>query len=65
MLFKKITTKIIIAQRISSVDSADLIIVMDGGKIDGMGTHEELLKDNDIYREIYYSQNNMGGDNNE
>ena len=59
------TTKIIIAQRISSVDSADLIIVMDGGKIDGMGTHEELLKDNDIYREIYYSQNNMGGDNNE
>ena len=59
------TTKIIIAQRISSVDSADLIIVMDGGKIDGMGTHEELLKDNDIYREIYYSQNNVGGDNNE
>ena len=50
------TTKIIIAQRISSVEDADLIIVMEDGKINGMGTSEELLKNNAIYREIYESQ---------
>lgn len=58
------TTKIIIAQRISSVQDADKIIVMDGGKIDGIGTHEELLESNDIYREVYQSQV-KGGDDNE
>ena len=57
-------TKIIIAQRISSVEQADMIIVMDGEKINGMGTHEELLRDNEIYREIYESQV-KGGDDNE
>lgn len=51
------TTKFIIAQRTSSVEDADVIIVMDGGTINGMGTHEELIRDNDIYREIYTSQN--------
>ena len=51
------TTKIIIAQRISSVEDADRIIVMENGKIDGIGSHEELLKNNGIYREIYTSQN--------
>ena len=51
------TTKIIIAQRVASVEDADKIIVMDNGKIDGFGTHEELLKNNDIYREVYQSQN--------
>ena len=50
------TTKIIIAQRISSVESADKIIVLDNGKIDGIGTHEELLKKNKIYKEVYLSQ---------
>lgn len=50
------TTKIIIAQRISSVEDADCIIVMDNGKINGCGTHEELLKGNAIYKEIYESQ---------
>lgn len=50
------TTKLIIAQRISSVEDADGIIVLDGGKIDGFGTHDELLKSNDIYKEVYYSQ---------
>ena len=50
------TTKIIIAQRISSVEDADRIIVMDGGKINGIGTHEELLKSNAIYAEVYHSQ---------
>ena len=50
------TTKIIIAQRISSVQDADMIIVMDDGKINGVGTHEELLKNNTIYSEIYTSQ---------
>lgn len=50
------TTKIIIAQRISSVQDADKIIILDNGKINGIGTHEELLKDNDIYKEVYNSQ---------
>jgi len=50
------TTKIIIAQRINSVQDADVIIVMDNGKINGIGTHEELLKNNEIYREVYDSQ---------
>ena len=49
-------TKIIIAQRISSVRHADQILVLDDGKIRGMGTHEELLRDNRIYQEIYESQ---------
>lgn len=56
------TTKIVIAQRISSVQEADRILVLDGGKIDGIGTHAELMKDNAIYREIYDSQNRNGGD---
>ena len=55
------TTKIIIAQRISSVQDADKIVVLDGGKINGIGTHEELMKSNEIYREVYFSQN-KGGD---
>lgn len=50
------TTKFIIAQRISSIQDADKIIVLDDGKINGVGTHEELLKSNEIYREVYYSQ---------
>lgn len=50
------TTKIIIAQRVSSVEDADMIIVMDDGKINGIGTSEELLKNNAIYREVYESQ---------
>lgn len=50
------TTKIIIAQRISSVQDADKIVVMDNGRIDAIGTHEELLKSNKIYREVYESQ---------
>lgn len=57
-------TKIIIAQRVSSVQDADRIIVMDGGRINAIGTHEALLKDNPIYREVYYSQNKVGGDGN-
>lgn len=59
------TTKIIIAQRTSSVMDADLICVLDRGKICGLGTHEELLKTNAIYQEVYYSQNRIGGDDNE
>lgn len=57
------TTKLIIAQRISSVQDADKIIVLDGGKVHGFGTHEELLSSNDIYREVYYSQQ-KGGEKN-
>ena len=54
------TTKIIIAQRTSSVEDADRIVVMDNGKIDAIGTSEELLKNNKIYQEVYYSQNKQG-----
>ena len=54
------TTKIIIAQRISSVENADVIIILDDGRIDGMGTHEELLESNAIYKEIYESQTKGG-----
>ena len=54
------TTKIIIAQRTSSVEDADRIIVMDGGHIDAIGTSEKLLKTNKIYQEVYYSQNKQG-----
>ena len=50
------TTKLIIAQRISSVQDADMIVVLDDGKISGVGTHEELMKTNQIYREVYQSQ---------
>ena len=50
------TTKLIIAQRISSVEHADKIIVLDDGKIDGVGTHKELLENNEIYKEVYFSQ---------
>ena len=57
-------TKIIIAQRISSVEHADMILVMNEGHIDGIGTHDELLRSNKIYREIYESQV-KGGDDNE
>ncbi len=56
------TTKIIIAQRISSVEHADRIIVMEDGAIDGFGTHEELLESNEIYRDIYESQTGGSGD---
>ena len=56
------TTKIVIAQRISSIEDADQIIVLDEGKIDAIGTHEELLKDNKIYQEVYYTQNKQGGE---
>ena len=56
------TTKIIIAQRISSVQNADRILVLDNGRIDGLGTHEELLATNKIYQEVYTSQTQGGGD---
>ena len=56
------TTKIILAQRISSVQDADRILVLDNGQINGLGTHEELLKNNAIYQEVYNSQTQGGGD---
>jgi len=56
------TTKLIIAQRVSSVMDADRIIIMEEGRVDGFGTHEELLKTNEIYREIYDTQTSGGGD---
>ena len=56
------TTKIIIAQRISSVQDADRILVMEDGKVNGFGTHEELLETNEIYSEVYESQTKNGGD---
>ena len=59
------TTKIIIAQRISSVQEADHIIVMDGGKIQAVGNHEELMKSSPIYKEVYDSQNKGGGQDEE
>ena len=55
-------TKIVIAQRISSIEDADQIIIMDNGQINAIGTHEELLKNNIIYQEVYYTQNRVGGD---
>lgn len=55
------TTKIVIAQRISSIEDADQIIVMDNGQINAIGNHESLLKSNEIYQEVYYSQNKKGG----
>ena len=54
-------TKIVIAQRISSIEEADQIIVLDNGTINGIGTHEHLLKSNEIYREVYQSQTQKGG----
>ena len=59
------TTKIIIAQRVASVQDADRIILMEGGRITAIGTHDELMKSNDVYREIYTSQNRAGGEKNE
>lgn len=50
------TTKIIIAQRVSSICQADLILVMDGGRVVAQGTHEELMKNSEIYREVYTAQ---------
>jgi ATP-binding cassette subfamily B protein len=58
------TTKIIIAQRIASVMDADMIIVMENGTINAVGTHEELLSSNAIYQEVYYSQNKANEENN-
>ena len=58
------TTKIIIAQRIASVEDADLILVMDNGKISAMGKHSELLQTSEIYREVY-EQQTKGGDGDE
>ena len=59
------TTKIIIAQRIASVQDADLIVVMENGRIDGLGTHKALLQSNQIYREVYESQTRGGADDGE
>ena len=56
------TTKIIIAQRVASVQDADRIILMNGGRISAIGTHEELLASNEVYRDLYKSQNRVGGD---
>ena len=56
------TTKIIIAQRVASVQDADRIIVMEGGFIKAIGNHEELMATNEVYRDIYRSQNRAGGE---
>ena len=56
------TTKIIVAQRVASVEDADKIILMDGGKIVAIGNHDELMESSDIYREIYFTQNKAKGD---
>lgn len=61
----KDTTKIIIAQRISSIQDSDKIIILNNGTIDDIGNHEELLKRNKIYQEVYFSQNKIGGNTNE
>lgn len=58
------TTKIIIAQRVASVQDADRIVVMDGGRISAIGTHEELMNTSNIYQEVYNTQNKAGGDQN-
>ena len=58
------TTKIIVAQRVTSIQDADRIIVLDEGRINGIGTHEELLATNEIYREVYNSQQKGGDDEN-
>ncbi len=55
-------TKIVIAQRISSIQDADQIIIMDDGKIDAIGDHDYLMKHNEIYQEVYNTQNAIGGD---
>ena len=55
-------TKIVIAQRISSIEDADQIIILDNGQVNAIGTHEELIKSNKIYQEVYYTQNRVGGD---
>ena len=59
------TTKIIISQRISSIQDADKIIVLEKGRITGAGTHSELLAFHKVYREIYETQNKTGGENHE
>ena len=59
------TTKIIIAQRISSIQDADKIVVLDNGTINGIGSHEELMKTNAIYKDIFETQNKTGGNDNE
>lgn len=59
------TTKIIIAQRTSSIEESDKIIVLDNGRVNAIGTHKELLKDNPIYREVYFSQNKQSVDENQ
>lgn len=59
------STKIIIAQRLSSVQDSDFIVVLDDGKIIGVGSHDELMQNNETYREIYNIQNRLGGDGNE
>jgi ATP-binding cassette subfamily B protein len=59
------TTKLIIAQRVSSIEGADKIIVMDNGRVNAVGTHEQLLKDNEIYRDVYFSQVKEGANGND
>jgi ATP-binding cassette subfamily B multidrug efflux pump len=59
----KDVTKIIIAQRVASIEDADMIIVLDEGEIKGLGTHDELIKTSEIYKEVYFSQKSMGEQN--